>query len=451
VLERRHVTFSNEEPPSGRHQRRASSSRNLNLNEGSRGPKGSRGLNRSMSHGRTLQDSPPKTRQRNFTADADWAFQLGNEELVQALSDVSDQNSHAGPLNRGDRHQRVKSALPRFDNDRLERGASDVGLTNPGERARHVALSIKTQAANDNMEEPRYFSDDSNFTSLMYILEKQRDTDNSSNGSQRKTEGSHKSGEGASRIKSNRLSGSRTAENTSFVSRGAWGYRPQRPLTTTTNYVQKHKSNIDHLFEVAEHVEELCKIPEGEEADDVRSSGVLEQENAAFLSQLVASHPEVPAANEEDASSQVENGGVNEQTPILGRSIRESSTRVPQKRNTYFISYFTEPAPGSRVYKFMLWWIELRKQMRNLAVAFDGDFVKERLWHAFQNEMSMIIVPALAVSAFLYYKMNNPVLPVFPTNASVSWWILFLLRHYVTLQASQSQSIVCRSTSFTFV
>jgi hypothetical protein len=65
--------------------------------------------------------------------------------------------------------------------------------------------------------------------------------------------------------------------------------------------------------------------------------------------------------------------------------------------------------------------------------------------------MSMIIVPALAVSAFLYYKMNNPVLPVFPTNASVSWWILFLLRHYVTLQASQSQSIACRSTSFTFV
>ena len=392
-----------------------------------------------MSHGRTLQDSPPKTRQRNLTADADWAFQLGNDELVQALSDVSDQNSHAGPLNRGDRHQRVKSALPRFDNEWLERGDTDMGLTNPGERARCVALSMKTQAANDKIEEPMYFSDDSNFTSLIYILEKQRDTDNGSAGSQRKTEGSQISGEGASRIKSNRLSGSRATENTNFVSRGAWGYRPQRPSSMATKNVQKHKSNIDHLFEVAEHVEELCKIPEGEEAEDVRSSGVLEQQNAEFLSQLVASHPEVPIAHEEDLSLQVEDGGINEQTPILRQSIRENSTtHIRRTRYANFISYFTEPAPESRVHKFILWWNDLRKQMRNLAIAFDGDFVKERLWRAFQNEMSVIILPALSISAFLYYKMNNPVLPVFPTNASVSWWILFLLRHYVTYQVSQS-------------
>jgi hypothetical protein len=201
---------------------------------------------------------------------------------------------------------------------------------------------------------------------------------------------------------------------------------------------------------VLEHVEELCKIPEVEETDDVRSSGVLAQENANFLSQLVSSHPEVPPANEADTSPKVEDNGVHEQTPILRQSSRQSDTLVPRMRKTNIFSSFTQPAPGSRYYKFLLWRIELRKQMRNLAVAFDGEYVKERLWHSFQNELTMIVVPALSISAFLYYKMNNPVVPIFSTNASISWWILFFLRHYVTLHVSHSGRIDCLSQSFTF-
>jgi len=279
------------------------------------------------------------------------------------------------------------------------------------------------------MEKPSYSRDDNNFAELMSILEKQRDTDdNKSSGSQHNTEGSHKSGEGSRRIESIR-------NQSSFVSRGNWGFQPQRPLSTAANYRQK-KSNIDHLFEVAEHVEELCKIPEEEEAEDVRSSGVLAQENATFLSQLVSSHPDVPPVNEEYTSPKIEHGGINEQTPILGQSARNNKALGTQMRSINIFSSFTQPAPGGRVYNFLLWWAELRKQMRFLAVAFDGEYVRERLWHTIQNDLSMVIVPALAISAFLYYKMNNPILPIFPTNASISWWILFLLRHYVTLQAS---------------
>lgn len=437
MLERRQVTFANIEivTPSGHHHRRNRSQLSTlrpngdSLNHGTLG-EGSRPslLSRSISHG---QGSPPKTRQRNMTADADWAFHLRDDELLQALSDVSDQNSNASPLNHGNRHQRVKSALPRFEaavSARLERGGSERGFANPGERARYVALSMKTQTAN-NMEKPSYSRDDNNFAELMSILEKQRDTDdNKSSGSQHNTEGSHKSGEGTRRIESIR-------NQSSFVSRGNWGYQPQRPLSTAANYRQK-KSNIDHLFEVAEHVEELCKIPEEEEAEDVRSSGVLAQENATFLSQLVSSHPDVPPVNEEYTSPKIEHGGVNEQTPILGQSARNNKALVTQMRSINIFSSFTQPAPGGRLYNFLLWWAELRKQMRFLAVAFDGEYVRERLWHTIQNDLSMVIVPALAISAFLYYKMNNPILPIFPTNASISWWILFLLRHYVTLQAS---------------
>ena len=47
-------------------------------------------------------------------------------------------------------------------------------------------------------------------------------------------------------------------------------------------------------------------------------------------------------------------------------------------------------------------------------VAFDPKFVKDRLYDFFQNEVTMFIVPALAVSAFFFYNMNNPIL--FKTN-----------------------------------
>lgn len=63
-------------------------------------------------------------------------------------------------------------------------------------------------------------------------------------------------------------------------------------------------------------------------------------------------------------------------------------------------------------------------------------YVKERLWDFFQNDVTMWIMPALAVSAFFYYKLNNPVLSVLPTDASISWWVLFAIRHYLTLHVS---------------
>jgi hypothetical protein len=83
-----------------------------------------------------------------------------------------------------------------------------------------------------------------------------------------------------------------------------------------------------------------------------------------------------------------------------------------------------------------------------LAVAFDGAYVKERLWNSLQNDVSMFIMPLLSISAFFYYQLNNPILPIFSTDASISWWILFVIRHYVTLLVSPYVVAVCGCCQF---
>jgi hypothetical protein len=399
-------------------------------------------------------------------------------DLVQALSDVSDRSSS--------NHRRIQttSILPLRG---LERGVSaNTGLNNlttPGERARQVAMwmkSLPTDMNNtthflDGAAEPwgNNSSETTNFHDLISILEKQRESDNneiecylSSSGSQRqrsKTEDGQKSssggggGEGMTN-KHSRLLLSVSASNNNGLSNnnnnnnGWGGFRPsppQRPnlMTTTTDVLHKPRSNIDHLLDVAQHVAELCKpILEDEEEEveeeDSRNSTLLATENANFLSQLALSHPDVPPIPVEEDT--VGGGVMNEETPMLAEQQRKVGPKLDLVRNKQkkglFSSFTTQPSPTSRrLCKFLYWWIELRKQMRMLVAAFDGPCVRERLWHfVFENEVPRIIVPALAVSTFFYYKLNNPVLPILPTNASISWCLLFVLRHYITLQVKSS-------------
>ena len=90
---------------------------------------------------------------------------------------------------------------------------------------------------------------------------------------------------------------------------------------------------------------------------------------------------------------------MNKQTPMLGQFDLHINHLDPQARKANAFSLFTQPAPVSRFHKFLQWCIELCKQMRMLAAAFDGQYVRERLWHLFQNELSLIIVPALHSSS----------------------------------------------------
>lgn len=397
--------------------------------------------------------APRTSRPRTMTADD------ANVDLVQALSDVSDRSSN---------HRRIQttSILPSRG---LERGVSaNAGLMiTPGERARQVAMLMKSlpdNNANSCLDgEPA-----TNFHDLISILEKQRESDNSeiecyisSSGSQRqcsKTEDGQKSssgGEGKTGKNNSRLllsSAAASNNNGLSTNNGGWGkyegFRPspQRQFSNNTSsnstsadaLHNKPRSNIDHLLDVAQHVAELCKpIPEDEEEveDDSRNSTSLAKENANFLSQLALSHPDVPPKPLEEETAGV--GVMNEETPMLVVGQRKFGGQYLNEVDLVGKQKVTQPVPTSRLRKLLCWWIELRKQMRMLVAAFDGPYVRERLWHfVFENEVPMIIVPALAMAAFFYYKLNNPVLPILPTNTSISWCLLFLLRHYITLQVS---------------
>lgn len=164
-------------------------------------------------------------------------------------------------------------------------------------------------------------------------------------------------------------------------------------------------SDVDRWFKVAEHVRGLGNAAKEAGEDD--------------------------GAAEPGSEGAEETGAADEQTPL----VQPSSLDGPPSRNSRFRSLF-QPSPGSLLHDMITWWTELRKQMKMLAIAFNAPFVKERLVSFLKNGVLMFIVPALAVSAFFYYQLNNPSLYILPRNASISYWILFGIRHYLTLQVS---------------
>lgn len=422
-------------------------------------------LGRSRHQSSSLQSPPPSD---GYVSSSDV------DEFVNAFPNLTTDHGHHAvrPPKQGssssNRHRRVKSAVPtgfHFRGGTSSGGGVPTTLTTPGERAKFVALSMKANKVVDNFDEPNIRSmSDSDFPDLMGIMEAQRQNNNEcpSSGSQRRSGGggtrSHKSDDeevgrrsgGGSRYSSGPLSAENESRRGNNSNNQKWGkHRPFSGISSSpffSNY--GFMSNVDQLFRVVENVQELCKIPENEEADDVvaAKSDVLDEENAKFLSRL-ASYPVVPPVSV-DAT---DNAAADEQTPLVEPSSgpqQVKSKPSPRGGLTSFASYTQAKTPGSRFYTFCVWWNELCKQLKMLAVAFDGAYVKERLWNSLQNDVSMFIIPLLSISAFFYYQLNNPILPIFSTDASISWWILFVIRHYVTLLVSPYVVAVCGCCQF---
>eukprot|EP00804_Cyclotella_cryptica_P009864 CCRYP_014152-RA/>CCRYP_014152-RA protein AED:0.26 eAED:0.26 QI:897/1/1/1/0.88/0.8/10/620/1334 len=196
------------------------------------------------------------------------------------------------------------------------------------------------------------------------------------------------------------------------------------------------QSNIDMMFQVAEHVQELCQIPEEDETEDftssVRAGGsvrshtssvrsqALASENANFLQQISASHPDIP-----DITDELDAEEANEQTPMLDKAQSRQSLAYKVKQAIHH---------KGKLRTVNLWISILRRQLKILWAAFDLAFVREKLWGFIQYQLSCVIIPLLAIATFFFYRLGNPSLAFLPTDASVSWWILFAVRSYLTLQ-----------------
>jgi len=401
--------------------------------------------NRVISYGsrrNLLKGSPPSLRRSSRAVTTDWTGSAEEEEQDSDILNKASSRDSEGenrprvsslPTNsyptRSNRHHRGNSAYT------FSRGISESsqtsslissGLTTPGERARHVALTMKNLAASNNVDDSNPSIGECNLPDLLEVIEQQRENDELSTGSQQR---SIRSGGKGSRVSFDKSHGG-SASN--FSGSG----RAQKPfggitLSSTPFSNKGFMSNVDHLFDVAERVHELAQIEEEEQEDvvdleDVTNSATLAKENANFLSQVAASHPEVSTFPDDMDHD------IDEETPMLEKRGRRFTAIPSRRKTTIFTSITKQLNPSSRFYKLQLWWSSIRNNVKMMVVAFNPKFVKDRLWYFFQNEVTMFIVPALAVSAFFFYNMNNPIL--FKTAASVSWWILFGLRHYITLQ-----------------
>ena len=464
VLERRQVTFANQDlvaPPPARHRRYQSELLDNHIGVDTPRPSSAPSSgdtqqslynsrptlhNRGTSYGsrrNLLQRSPASLRRSNRSSTGDWVGGAENGSENPAATYQRDNRPRLASLptvnypTRSSRHHRGKSG-----NLVYVRGISDSsgssslisGLTTPGERARYVALQMKMAAGSNNTEDT--IGVNANLPALMNAIEAQRESDELSNGNQ------HRSVTSSSR--DSQMSESRAAKSKSgSTSSGEYRYRPFSGISSSPfSHGGRNASNgVDQLFQVAERVQELCQIEEENEASDndnndgvqLNNSIVLEEENANFLTQIAASHPAVPNVYAED---NVDDGAVDteatvdEQTPILSKRL----SRIAASRRRPPASLFdsiTKPNPDSRFYKVRQWLNGFRNRFKLLILAFNFPFVTERMWGFIQNELTMFIIPALAVSYFFFYQMNNPTL--FKTEASISWWILFCLRHYCTL------------------
>ena len=313
------------------------------------------------------------------------------------------------------------------------------------ERAFQVAMTMK----NDSLNTFASSEEDGGFSDLLNRVEAVRENDESSRGSvSRKTGGSiDRLYDTSPRDNLSRSTKSQERDlsigGSSGFSSGRKGHsrEPFMGISTPLGGAFGGQSNVDMLFHVAEHIQDLCQIPEEDEQDEIASgpkivnsirsdagsirSQVLASENANFLQQISASHPEVPELSDET------DGVANEHTPMLEQS--QTRQTLAMKLNQAVIR---DQSGSGKPNAFQLWISNSRRQLKLLWAAFDFTFVKEQIWSFVQYQVSCVIVPMLAVAAFFFYRLGNPTLQFLPNDTSVSWWILFAIRSYLTLQLS---------------
>ena len=415
--------------------------------------------NRVISYGsrrNLLKGSPPSLRRSSRAVTTDWTGSAEEEEQDNGILNKASSRDSEGenrprvsslPTNsystRSNRHHRGNSAYT------FSRGISESsqtsslissGLTTPGERARHVALTLKNLAASNNVDDSNPSIGEGNLPDLLEVIEQQRENDELSTGSQQRSIRSGGKSKG-SRVSFDKSHGG-SASN--FSGSG----RAQKPfggitLSSTPFRNNGFMSNVDHLFDVAERVHELAQIEEEEqeeEADkeDFTNSATLAKENANFLSQVAASHPEVSAFP--DDINQSTDIDADEETPIIEKRGRRFTAIPSRRKTTIFTSITKQLNPSSRFYKLQLWWSSCRNQIKMIVVAFDPKFVKDRVWDFFQNEVTMFIVPALAVSAFFFYNMTNPIL--FKTHGKYHIEIYIFCFHYSSFLSCSKRIVV---------
>jgi len=78
-----------------------------------------------------------------------------------------------------------------------------------------------------------------------------------------------------------------------------------------------------------------------------------------------------------------------------------------------------------------------RAKTKKMMKGFDCKHVAQHVWLFFVWRVLFFMVPLLGMAHLLYYYMGNPAIPFLPKTASVSWWLILIVRLQVTFNLSQ--------------
>lgn len=146
----------------------------------------------------------------------------------------------------------------------------------------------------------------------------------------------------------------------------------------------------------------------------------------------------IPERNKDDGENQTENNGdeevgngniggsykLSETTPLKKTEIKPQYTRastVPTTRRT------SKQPPKRGVLRFF--------QLQNAALkqALHPRIVCAKIAFFLRTTFLFIMAPCLALAYALYYHMGNPTIQFLPLDATVSWWLVFIVRQLLVL------------------
>eukprot|EP00586_Coscinodiscus_wailesii_P020942 CAMPEP_0172493634 /NCGR_PEP_ID=MMETSP1066-20121228/25037_1 /TAXON_ID=671091 /ORGANISM="Coscinodiscus wailesii, Strain CCMP2513" /LENGTH=878 /DNA_ID=CAMNT_0013263857 /DNA_START=100 /DNA_END=2736 /DNA_ORIENTATION=+ len=80
----------------------------------------------------------------------------------------------------------------------------------------------------------------------------------------------------------------------------------------------------------------------------------------------------------------------------------------------------------------------IRRQLTAALYAIRPKVIRAHVSQFLLKTVLLIMVPAMALASFLFYYVNNVEVVFFPAEASLSWWLVFLVRQLVTFNLAKA-------------
>ena len=168
---------------------------------------------------------------------------------------------------------------------------------------------------------------------------------------------------------------------------------------------KRTKSSADALLEHAQHLESMFSTGPQDMYDDFPAAFFGATDSGQQPDDMDDNYSDISDDGTDDRDMDLE-GGPDVRRPLLGSRVQHNRDRGPLKRA----------------------YAHLAACFKRLGLK----DIRENIWNFMTVTVLMTIVPLLSLSALLFYCFNNPDVPFMPTDASLSWWLIFSCRMIMT-------------------